>query len=258
MNRFTVAIFSDVHFDNEHKGAWQAFRQWHEDTKPEMTVALGDIVDLGMLSTYAQEADSQPYAIEQIRVASKELNALRKETQRLVYVPGNHGERWERSLYGDKALKLRGAVGLGLKDQFYAQGLSTRVEWLAEGPTVPGLWIGRKAILCRHGHKQAGKYGSVHQAAKQLRETPTVSTIVGHHHRGQLMTQTILGKTVYAICNPHLSGEHSYNPSPNWQRGFTILEFYGRSRLRDCETFTPHLVLMDEDGRFSYGGKVYG
>ena len=62
-----TCVFSDVHFDNEHPGAWAAFREWHAEHQPALTIANGDIVDLGMLSRYEQSADDPVYAIDQIK-----------------------------------------------------------------------------------------------------------------------------------------------------------------------------------------------
>ena len=253
-----VCIFSDVHFDNEHKAAWAAFRSWHNEYRPAITIANGDIVDLGMLSRYEQSADDPVYAIDQIKVAVGQLNELSEECGKLIYVPGNHGERWEKAIFGTKAQALKGAAGMTLREQMYAQGLKPSIKWVAETATCPGVYVGRKAVLVRHGHRQAGGWGIKNIAAAHLSKFPTVSTVVGHHHRAQLMGRTSLGKTVVAIANPHLSGDHDYNTSPDWQRGFTILEFYGRKRLRDCVDFTPQVVIMDEKGRFAYNGKVYG
>jgi predicted phosphodiesterase len=257
-NTHLVCIFSDVHFDNEHKTAWSAFRQWHKEHKPSITIANGDIVDLGMLSRYEQSADDPVYAIDQIKIAVEQLNELDDECGRLIYVPGNHGERWEKAIFGTKAQALKGAAGMTLREQMYAQGLKSSIKWVQETSSCPGVYVGKKAVLVRHGHKQAGGWGIKNIAAGHLAKFPTVSTVVGHHHRAQLMGRTSLGKTVVAIANPHLSGDHDYNTSPDWQRGFTILEFYGRKRLRDCVDFTPQVVIMDEKGRFAYNGKVYG
>lgn len=253
-----TCVFSDVHFDNEHPGAWAAFREWHAEHQPALTIANGDIVDLGMLSRYEQSADDPVYAIDQIKAAVEQLNELEKECGRLIYVPGNHGERWEKAIFGKNAQALKGASGMTLREQMYAQGLSTSVRWIAETASCPGVYVGKKAVLVRHGHKQAGGWGIKNIASAHLAKFPTISTVVGHHHRAQMMGRTSLGKTVVSIANPHLSGDHDYNTSPDWQRGFTILEFYGRKRLRDCVDFTPHVVIMDEKGRFAYNGKIYG
>lgn len=197
-----------------------------------------------------------------------QLNELSTECGRLYMVPGNHEARWEKAVIGNNAPALWGAVGLSLREQFYGQGLSPDIKWVSESLECEGLYIGKgKTCLVRHGDKQAGRYGIKQVATAALRRDPNISTVVGHHHRLQMMVQTIKDETrkglttrnVVGLANPHLSGPHGYvGPSPDWQIGFTVLEFYGASRLRDCTRFTPVPILMDDLGRFCYGGKVYG
>lgn len=254
-----VFIVSDIHFDVEHPGAMRSVTEAIQHLRPALLIVDGDLVDLASLSEkYAMAKNVQVYAIEQVKKAVEWLNRVRISVGRIIILPGNHEDRWERLIMGKKAPMLKGAKGLTLEEQFYAQGLHEEIRWVSEDNDVPGVWIGRKCVLVRHGHRQARGYGTIDIVGKMLREAPAINQVVGHHHRGQLRFQTVLGKTFFAIANPHLSGEHGYALHPDWQRGFTILEFYGRSRLRDCEKVTPHLVVMDEQGHFSYGGREYG
>lgn len=254
-----VFIVSDIHFDNHHPGAIRAVEQAIMDLRPTLLVVDGDLVDLASLSLkYEMEADAQVFAIRQVKMAVDWLNRMRQYVQRVIVLPGNHEERWERLIFGKKAPMLKDAKGLTLREQFYAQGLHESVRWVSETHGVPGVWLGKQAVLVRHGHKQARGWGAQDIAGKMLRETPGVSQVIGHHHRAQLRFQTVFDRTVFAVANPHLSGDHDYSVHPDWQRGFTILEFFGRQRLRDCVHVTPHLCVMDERGRFSYGGKTYG
>lgn len=257
-NTHQVCIFSDVHFNNHHGTAWQAFRKWHHKHKPTLTVALGDIVDLGAISRYDQGMEDEAFVVPQIQMAVKELNSISTECGRLIMIPGNHEERWEKALFGSKAMHLKGTIGLSLREQFYSQGLNPSVDWVTENSECPGLFVAKNAVLIRHGHRSAGSWGVKNVASTLLTQYPTISTVVGHHHRAQLGCRTVLGKTVFGIANPHLSGTHGYaGASPDWQRGFTVLEFYGRSRLRECELFTPYIVVMDDRGRFSWKGEIY-
>ncbi len=254
-----VAVCSDIHFPHHHPAAWEAFKTWAKDTKPALVVFLGDLVDLAQLSQYPMDQDANLVAVEEFRLAAREMNTVAAHCADAVFLPGNHEARYAKALVGAKAPFLKGLVGLSLIEQLRAQGLSSKVRYVAETAECPGLWIGKPGtLLARHGDKQAGKYGAVNVALKIQKENPGVSQIVGHHHRAQLSTQTVLGKTSFYIANPHLSGSHEYNTSPDWQRGFTALEFFGRGRLRDCVSFTPHLVVMDSRGRFSWGGRPYG
>lgn len=254
-----VFIVSDIHFDNHHAGAMRALEEAISTLRPKVLVVDGDLIDLASLSVkYDMEDDCQVFAVEQIKMAVVWLNKMRQYVQRVIVLPGNHEARWEKAIFGKRAPMLKGAKGLTLKEQFYAQGLDSEIRWVSESVHVPGVWLGKRAVLVRHGDKQAKGFGAADIAGKLLREAPAISQVVGHHHRGQLRCQTVMGRTYFAVANPHLSGEHAYSLHPDWQRGFTILEFFGRKRLRDCEKVTPHVVIMDERGRFAYGGRVFG
>lgn len=259
MKSHIVAIVSDIHFDQHDTKLWAGFKAWCKAVKPAGVVVLGDIVDFGMLSTYAQSGSDPVKAINQIKLAVSELNQVKATCGRLWCAYGNHDERWERVVLGARAQNLEGAVGLSFVEQMTAQGLEG-VEWFRESCDTPGLILGKKAFMARHGHNQAGRFGIVHISARLLNEQPTISTGVGHHHRAQLACRTHYdGTVIQAIANPHMSGNHEYGSrAPNWQRGFTILEFYGAKRLRDCANFTSQIVIADRRSRFAYGGRVYG
>lgn len=252
-----VAIVSDIHVPEQHHPLVANFKAWAIDNGPEVIVVAGDTVSLDALSRFDMESDAELDVGGEVALAAKLVNELAQLTTRTVVIPGNHEARWNKAVFGTKSPMLKNAKGLSFKDQMYAQGLDSGVEWVEESKRSHGLYLGNKACLVRHGDLQSSRFGASNVAAKLLRETPTISTVVGHYHRAQVQCQTVLGKTVFGIANPHMSGDHGYNVSPNWQRGFTVLEFYGRSRLRDCVKFTPHLVVAAEDGSFAYGGHVY-
>lgn len=259
MTSHLVAVASDVHFPHHHEAAWRNFKKWCMDNKPEVIILAGDMIDLVQLSIFDKPEDSFESAIDEIKVAVPEINSLLKCGAKIALMPGNHEDRWRRAIFGTRKKALKGAVGMTFREQMYAQGLSTDIVWREETHGVPGIVLGRKALLIRHGDLQAGRNGTANVSDKCLRETPTISTIVGHYHRAQLKTQTTpLSETIFGIANPHLSGTHDYATNPNWQRGFTAFHFYGRARLRDCEKFTPNLVVMQNDGSFCYNGIIYG
>ena len=246
-----VAIVSDIHFDLHHQASWKAFRKWHSDIRPSKTVILGDFVDLGMMSKYIQEADAPLHAIPQIKMFVKEANELKAECKDLIVVEGNHDERWSRVVFGGAPTALRNALGLTLREQCYAQGLSSSVKWVREDTITKGVQCG--PFILRHGHNQAGRFGAAkHLAANRIVKTMGVSEVFGHHHRAQIYCQTALGRTAIAVCNPCMTGDHEYSKDPDWQRGFTILELYGPDK---CFA-SPYLAIM-QDGHFAYNGTVY-
>jgi hypothetical protein len=65
-----------------------------------------------MLSRWPQGANDDVHAIPQIKLAISELNPLMKETGDLIYMPGNHCERWDKYVFGATPHVLKGALGL--------------------------------------------------------------------------------------------------------------------------------------------------
>jgi len=247
-----VAIVNDIHFDLHDVPTWKAFRKWHKDHKPGKTVMLGDFLDLGMISRYGVHKDDPLYVIPQIKCFVQEANALALECGELVIVEGNHDERWSKYVNGQVPFTLRESIGLTLREQCYAQGLTKKAKWVTEDVKVRGVKCG--PYLLRHGHNQARGFagGGEYLAANKLKKSMGENEIFGHHHRAQLHCQTARGKTAIAIANPCMTGDHAYDIDPNWQRGFTVLELYGP----DNKYATPHLIIS-QDGHFAYGGKVY-
>lgn len=247
-----IAVISDIHFDLHDVPTWRAFRKWHKDTKPAKTVILGDFLDLGMVSRYSLHKDDPLFVIPQIKCFVAEANALAKECGELVVVEGNHDERWSNYILGNVPFALRDAVGLTLREQCLAQGLTNKVNWLREDVTTRGVPVG--PFLLRHGHNQARGFGGggKHLAANKIAKSMGQNEVFGHHHRGQMFCQTSRGKTAIAVANPCMTGDHAYNLDPDWQRGFTVLEVYGPGK----KFATPHLVIAQE-GHFAYNGRVY-
>ncbi len=223
---------------------------------PSLIVHAGDITDLPSLSRHLPGGDDNQNAIRELKVAVSMLNKLNAHCGGMRLLAGNHDERFDKALQGMNAPKFKGAKGLTFKDQMYAQGLDPKIRFAEESLESQGLWLGKRAVLVRHGHKVG--IGRQNMAQALLRKNPGVSTIVGHHHRAELAFKTSFEETTFGMTLPHMSKRHSYDPWPNWQMGFAILTFRGAARMRDCTRVDPTLCLMDEHGRFSFGGKVYG
>jgi len=247
-----AAIVNDIHFDLHDPATWRAFMLWAKANKPDKIVVLGDFLDLGMVSRYSMGKDDPLFVIPQIECFVAEMAELVKYTKKLIIVEGNHDERWDKYILGEKGFALRGALGLTLKDQCYAQGLTSKAEWVREDIKVRGIQCG--PFLLRHGHNQSRGFGGggKHLAATRLARSMGDNEIFGHHHRAQLYCQTAGGKVSIAISNPCMTGDHSYDYDPNWQRGFTILDCYGPGN----KYATPHLIIVQE-GHFSYNGVIY-
>ena len=247
-----VSVIADPHFDRHDRKAWNAYRKWHRHIRPAETVVLGDAIDLGMLSHFLQGPEDPVNAIEQVQCFVREMNALWQHTGRMVVMEGNHEARWEKALIGAHGPAFKGAIGLTLREQCFAQGLDKRTEWRTEQPGAKPLPIGQFQL--EHGHTDSrGAFGrGKYSAANKLASNNFHSIAFGHDHRFQWYCQTGGGATDIGISVPCLLEDQGYRIRPNWQRGFLILELNAPT----YEIATPHPVLM-LDGRFSWGGRTY-
>lgn len=253
-----VVVASDVHWGAVHQPAVEAFQRFVLQQKPALVVLAGDLVDLQAISKYDPEDDSATEVVSEIKEAVAVISSFRSAGIPVYILSGNHEDRWKKAVIGSKAAALKGAVGLTLREQFLGLGMPDDVRWLDEGVGCPGLIIGKRALLIRHGHLQAGRYTSAKNVPDRLlNQTPTISTLVGHHHKAGIQYRTVLGDTICGIANPYLGADQAYSPNANWQRGWTVLSFYGRARLRDCSKFAVQQVILDKDCGFVFNGKEY-
>lgn len=246
-------IFNDAHFPLHDVPTWNAFVKCVKDYKPDQIIGNGDLIDFNMLSNFPQERDAGIYAIDQIKSMIDHVNVLAKYTRKLTILQGNHDDRWNKIIGGSLDPRLKGARGLSLKDQCFAQGLDKKTEWLIEDMLVRGVELG--PFMVKHGDKQCrGRFGGgKHVCATRLAASMGQSEIFGHFHRAQMFCQTNheRGNTI-VIANPCMTGDHGYAFDPNWQRGFTIVEMYGPDNMYA----TAHLIVVN-DGHFAFAGKVY-
>lgn len=258
MTVHTVVVCSDVHWGAGHQKAIDIFEKFVLAEKPSLLVLAGDLVDLQAISRYDPEEDSATEVVSEIKQAVSVIQAFRTAEIPVYILSGNHEDRWRKAVIGSKAAALKGAVGLTLRDQFVGLGMPDDVRWLEEGVGCPGLFVGKRALLIRHGHIQAGRFSSSKNVPDRLlNQTPTISTLVGHHHKAGVQYRTVLGQTIVGIANPFLGADQAYNPSASWQRGWTVLSFYGASRLRDCTKFSVQQVILDDNCGFVYNGKEW-
>jgi predicted phosphodiesterase len=247
-NSKVTFVVGDIHFDLHHKEGWEAFVQCVKDSEPDQIVINGDFIDLGMLSRYRQGEDDPLNAIEQVKCLVREVQRLVPFTKRLVVIEGNHDERWGKVMHNVPATALKGAVGLSLKEQCYAQGLPKEVVWISESNSSRGYQVGK--FLVRHGHKQGSKTSPQNIASQRINKSNGQSEIVGHHHKAQLFCRTAGGVIATAIAAPCLTMDHDYAVDADWQRGFVVIEQYDR-----IDTAYP--IVMNNRGSFCWAGRAY-
>lgn len=245
-----VSIISDIHFDLHDVPTWRAFRKWHAEVRPYKTIVLGDFVDLGMMSRWEGHRNEPQHAIPQLECCVGEMNELVKECGELIMLEGNHDERWDKLVLNAGA-SIKDALGLTLREQMFMLGLDKRISYFKEDTKVKGVKVG--PYLLRHGHRQGSRFGGgKHLAATRLQNNLHENEIFGHFHKAQMFSVTGNGRTATAIANPCMTGDHEYQPDPNWQRGFTIMELYGPDNM-----FCNARPIVMNGGHFAYSGKVY-
>lgn len=249
-----ATIVSDLHFEESTDwAAWRAYRQFHRDVSPHTCVILGDFVDFSAISRYPAGSETPAYVIPEIKCFVREANALRENSRRLVVVEGNHdGDRWSRTVAGEKAMALKGALGLDLKSQCQRHGLDERIEWFRESVQTPHLQLGQFSLA--HGHRDAGPWGGgKNVAARMLANGYGEDQIQGHTHLSQLHAVTTpSGRTVVAIANGCFQRRQDYKPRAAWTHSFTVVELHAP----DFQRATAYPVVI-ERGRFSLWGKTY-
>jgi len=243
-------VVSDMHFDLHHPAAWEAFVRCVREEKPHRIVFNGDVFDFGQLSRYRQDAGDPLRAVEQIKCFLQELKRISPHVKELVFVEGNHDERWSKIVSSVPGEALAGAIGLSLREQCLAQGMPKSVIWIRESTKCRGFYVG--PFLLRHAHKQAGRFGgAIHIAANRLAKNNGQSEINGHHHRAQMFCRTAGGKTAVSIANGCMTIAHEYAPDADWQLSFTVIEEFGSNKA------TAFPVVMEPEGSFAFRGKAY-
>lgn len=256
MRVFKVCAFSDIHFDSHDKRMWAAFKRFHRATKPDLTVAVGDIIEGAVASDYPPESTDSPYIAHDLQVAAMELNELGGG----IILDGNHDVRLHKRLgLSQDPIAMKGLVGLTFSEQMAQQGLSRRWKWVFEDNHNYGFFLGRgnAKTLFRHGDHQFPRGGPKHVAHAMQIISPHVNNVFGHCHREQVFCQTSLGSTYWTMSLGTFQSNRNYQKDPNWQRGFGLIYYWGANKLDLCTSACPVPVLWTADG-FCVEGRVYG
>lgn len=247
-----IAVCSDIHLPNHDKRAWEAFKAWHKKVKPHHTIVLGDAIDFPQLSRYPQSPNQDMRVFPEIRLFVAEMNALKKNSQLVTFVEGNHDDRWRKHVLEPIAKHIQGLVGLTLQEQCGFQGLDKSIKWFRSTATEPGLEVGK--MILRHGDKTTPRFGATSPARNALLRSAYRSQVIGHTHRMEMVAVGTHRGTEIAVANGHFQdlSTAEYCHEPNWTHGFTVL-------YHDMDTglVQPYPIVI-QSGRFIWDGKVFG
>jgi predicted phosphodiesterase len=217
-----IAIPGDVHIPFHDPIALSTFIEHTGDGDTTLLI-LGDLFDNYALSTFPKsQAKLAKYTLrKEVEVAEKWINRLEFFYKKVVYLPGNHEERWNRLVGKNPAL----------------DGMAW---WWPLRDIIPPTWslldVDSRIELRRGGHRfqlehgdKASRNSSYVSADKLTGLYPGQVSIIGHNHRlaAHHRTHWINGKPVesHAYSVGHLSdiGKLGYVSAPDWQKGGMLI-----------------------------------
>jgi predicted phosphodiesterase len=237
-----VAVISDVHYPFEDEKALALVDAFLLDYQPDIVVYNGDIADCYNVSSY-QKAPGKASTIQEeldyTRLKLEERKHALPNVHSWYYLEGNHENRFKRLISKD-APALAGLKGCSFHEAMGLDDLG--ITWV---PDHEELWIG--SLLFVHGFLARKHAGA---SARGHFEKYGCSLLVGHCHRLSVAYRRTKAGNHCLIENGTLCDlDVEYAKFPDWQQGFTTLEF-------DGDAFSATLRPID-NYRLVADGKVY-
>lgn len=244
----TVAVLPDIHAQvtSRNEGtvssAAKAALNFLDEFKPDVTIVLGDLLDVNQLSSYSKK---KPRQIEGLRLdndyalGNQILNRIDKATKgERVLLEGNHEERVERYLdefpyVGERLLSVKENLHLDKRGW----------KFLKEGEL---LKIG-------HAYFIHGWYYNIYHARKHVAEMGN-NIFYGHTHDVQSFskpnpdTMPIISQSLGCLCD--LNPSWLRNKPSRWVNAFGVFYFLKNG---DFTHYVPIIV----NGGFWWNGKYY-
>jgi hypothetical protein len=253
-----VAVF-DLHHPHVHKPTWEAVKDFIKKNPKKIAGFLfgGDQSDNQEIShhtsskplyrptgSYKRNTDGLNKLVTEIE------EILPKEAEK-VWIEGNH-EAWVNQLI-ERQPELQGTIERPLLLNLAGRGWE--VLQLGEGRHV-----GKLLVVHGEGLTGIGNQASVYHAKRAV-ESYCCSVLYGHLHTTQSYTKVLphsakdkwVGYSSPAACT--LNPTYLQNRPTAWVNGFTFIELHDPEKANSNFNVFPVIV---SDGKFSYGGEVYG
>lgn len=248
----TAVSAFDIHYPHlkTKGGTWSAILDFVRRNKVGLFVFGGDNLDCGSISHHTK---SKPLFRPRGQML-RDLEGFRRvcldPVEKLlprdcikVWLTGNH-EDWASQLIEEQP----------------------ELEGLLDFPRYLGLEDRGWLVKPQGGHFQQGKLKYLHgdvltggQAApRKALDTFVESVTFGHFHSFASATKTLPHSRKYKWqawatgCVGELDASYLKNKPTGWMNGFNITEFYGE------QGHFSHFPVTVFNGRFAYGGKLYG
>lgn len=214
-----LIAFGDIHFPHQDDSAVEVLKKVVQDSKPDLAICLGDILDCKAFSTHPKDAEADTPYQHELDQANALFDFIQKYAKKLVMLEGNHEYRVIRYAARERAgqaslslLSPRKNLGKGRKNFTYVP-YDGGEGMYAHYAVSPGL-------VCVHGWSYAQDATRLHLRMSQGR-----SVVHGHTHRADhVMSQKVWGKgTVEAMsagCLCKLIPTYNVGSPVTWVNGF--------------------------------------
>jgi predicted phosphodiesterase len=236
-----VAVLSDIHYPYHDEKAETIVKMFLADYKPDLIILNGDIIDCYAVSSYQKDIKKKMDIQDEIDYTNNKLMQWVDDfpETKFTYLEGNHENRFARIVKNNApalaALRtLDIAVNLGLEE--------LGIEWV---PDWQDMQIGN--MLFTHGHL-VRKNGSA--SARAHFDQYGCSVLIGHCHRLAVVYKRTKYGTHALVENGTLCDfDVEYSKFPDWQQGFTTLQFDGDEFAVSQHAIINHKLIAN--------GKVY-
>lgn len=214
-----ILAFGDTHFPEQDDNALEVFRKVVQDTKPDIVVCLGDVIDCKAFATHAPDITGDTPYQHELALANELFDFIQGHCGKLVMLEGNHEYRViryaARERVGQATLSMlspRKNISRGRKNFQY-------VPYDGHEGMYSHYAIS-KNLVAVHGWSFAQDATRTHLKLSQGR-----SIIHGHTHRADhVMSQAVWGKgTIEAMsagCLCKLIPTYNVGNPVTWVNGF--------------------------------------
>lgn len=248
----SAIVVSDIHAPYQDNKAVQIAQNITEELQPDIFVANGDIVDGYPISRFLKDPTRIEGLQEELDTAKRILEGFKNaspKTKRYM-TEGNHEARLHKTI-----ATMDGPARELARLENFQEAMSWRsllnlgplgYKWVGESDQpatdiIPHFLVKHGSVVRKFsGYTAKGEYDNYHRSGTS-----------GHTHRLSHYFQTNLGVTHQWVETGCLcSLQPDYIRYPNWQQGFAVFTWYGKS--------LPHVELVHiQNGRAIFRGKVF-
>ena len=242
-------VVSDFHVPDHNLRALELIIKFIGKYKPDKIHLLGDIVNFTAISRYDKDPYDSGTLENEILVGRKVLkkitDAAHKANRKVevTWYEGNHERRLMKYL-GNIASELAHVEILGEKIISVPHLFQLKdfgVDWIDYD-----TFVKYKGVVFNHGKVVRAKGG---YASHAMIDKTGSSGIQGHSHKLAMISRTQLGKMKWWIesgCLCNIPPFPKYVANPDWQKGFTTIDFVGDTAYPKLYAIINDSVVFDK------------